>query len=29
MIWSGGIVDGNTCCDPFDGGVAFTPPPGF
>jgi hypothetical protein len=29
MIWSGGFVVGPECCDPIEGGLAFTPPPGF
>jgi hypothetical protein len=29
MIWSGGLVDGPSCCNPIDGGLAYAPPPGF
>ena len=29
LIWSGGAIDGSMCCHPVDGGVAYTPPPGF
>jgi hypothetical protein len=29
LIWSGGAIDGPMCCHPVDGGVAYTPPPGF
>jgi hypothetical protein len=29
MIWSGGVTNGPTCCEVVEGGVAYTPPPGF